>query len=248
MFTNNIEKLIKYLKVKSDSGDRILLITTSNRWIGSGEIAKSTKLARLLGDRVPNSEVIDISKLKIYPCEGNVSREGGNRCGLKESLIKDSKKNPHKFIRCWASLNNPDDEMYIVANKIWESDIIIFFGSVRWGKMNTLYSNLLERLTWMEARHSSLGESNILKDKEAGIVVLGHNFNVGEVVKLEKKNLEFFGFKTPKEISFGRQWTGDSGDESLTGYKRDYKDFLGELGIFDKIDSTIKKFIEWVKK
>jgi multimeric flavodoxin WrbA len=60
--------------------------------------------------------------------------------------------------------------MYKVANLILESDIIIFFGSIRWGKMNAIYAELIERLTWLENRHATLGESNLLKDKEVGVM------------------------------------------------------------------------------
>lgn len=186
MFGNDVKKFYNYLKKKDELGHRIIFLTTSNRWEGSGEKPKSTMFAQDIAGKLANCEVLDVSKLKIFPCEGNVSRNEENRCGLKESLLKDKKKNPHGIIRCWASLNNPTDEMYVVANKIYESDIIVFFGSVRWGKMNAIYSHLMERLTWLEARHSSLGESNLIKDKETGIVAFGHNWNGQNVVQLEK--------------------------------------------------------------
>jgi multimeric flavodoxin WrbA len=248
MFQTNVKKFHNYLKKKDSEGLRILFLTTSNRWEGSKEKPKSTMFAQDLSSKLANCEVLDISKLKIFPCEGNVSRNEENRCGLKESLLKDKKKNPHGIIRCWASLNNPTDEMYIVANKIYESDIIVFFGSIRWGKMNAIYSHLMERLTWLEARHSSLGESNLLKDKETGIVAFGHNWNGQNVVQLEKDVLKFFGFKTPKELSFNRQWTNDALDETLSGYKKDYKDFLKEMDIMEKLKESLTDFTNWIKK
>jgi multimeric flavodoxin WrbA len=82
-------------------------------------------------------------------------------------------------------LNKKSDEMYKVANLILESDII-FFGSIRWGKMNAIYAELIERLTWLENRHATLGESNLLKDKEVGVII-GHNWNGAEAIKIEKK-------------------------------------------------------------
>lgn len=244
---NQLRKFFNYLKQKDSAGSRIVFFTTSNRWVGDKELPKSSQLATELRDKLKNCEVIDVSKLKIFPCEGNVSRNGGNNCGIKESMLKDKKKNPHDIVRCWASVNNPTDEMYIVANKIYEADIVVFFGSVRWGKMNAIYTQLIERLTWLENRHATLGESNLLKDKEAGIVAMGHNWNGQNSVELEKDVLRFFGFKTPKELSFNRQWTQDSKDESLKGYKQDYKDFVKEKTILESLKESFKNFKDFFK-
>jgi len=136
--------------------------------------------------------------------------------------------------------------MYVVANKIYESDIIVFFGSIRWGKMNAVYTQLIERLTWLENRHASLGESNILKDKEVGIVAMGHNWNGQDAVELEKQVLKYFGFQTPKELSFNRQWTTDPKDESLKGYKQDYKDYLKEKTLLDSLKESYRDFSDWI--
>jgi len=242
-----IKKFFNYLKEKDNKGSRIVFFTTSNRWVGDKELPKSSQLASELRDKLKNCEVIDVSKLKIFPCEGNVSKNGGNNCGIKESLLKDKKKNPHDIVRCWASYNNPTDEMYIVANKIYEADVIVFFGSIRWGKMNAVYTQLIERLTWLENRHTTLGESNILKDKEAGIVAMGHNWNGQNSVELEQDVLRFFGFKTPKELSFNRQWTNDAKDESLKGYKQDYKDFLKEKTVLESLKEGFKTFSDFFK-
>jgi multimeric flavodoxin WrbA len=141
----DIKKFFNYLKKRDLEGSKIIFFTTSNRWEEHKETPKSSQLALDLRDKLTNCEVIDVSKLKIFTCEGNVSSDKGNGCGLKSALLKDDKKNPHKFIRCWASINNPTDEMYVVANKIYEADIVVFFGSIRWGKMNATYTHLIER-------------------------------------------------------------------------------------------------------
>jgi multimeric flavodoxin WrbA len=136
----------------------------------------------------------------------------------------------------------------LVANKIYESDIIVFFGSVRWGKMNSIYSNLIERLTWIENMHSTLREKNPVKDKEAGVVVMGHNWKGIEVVENEVSVLKYFGFKTPKQLSFNRQWTNDPTDETNSGYKKDLKDFLEEKTIFESIKESFRDFNSWFEK
>ena len=245
---DNLKKLYNYLK--KNQKKKILFLTTSNRWEGDKELPKSSIIAdelikKLGSDRI---ELINVAKLKIFPCEGNVSTKRGNTCGLKDAKLDDDKKNPTGHIRCWASLNNKSDEMYKVANAIFDADIVIFFGSIRWGKMNAIYSQLIERLTWLENRHTTLGEYNLLKDKETVIIAIGQNWNGEEAVKLEKQVLSFFGFKTPDVLSFNWQWTKDKFDESKKGYLEDFGDFLREFDFVESLKESILKFTQWIKK
>jgi len=239
---NQLKSLYTYLKNK-----KIVFLTTSNRWEGEKELPKSSIIADELATRLDNCQVINVSKLKIFSCEGNVSNKKGNGCGVKAANLVDGKKNPTGNIRCWASVNNKSDEMYKVANAIFESDIIIFFGSIRWGKMNAVYTQLIERLTWLENRHTSLGESNLLKDKEAGIIAIGHNWNGKEAVNLEKQVLKFFGFKTPDILTFNWQWTNDKYNELLSGYKRDFPDFLKEFKFSEALYEAVMRFKGWIR-
>ena len=240
---DKLSKLYRYLK-KND-GKKILFLTTSNRWEGEKEQPKSSIVAQELAKQLKSVEMINVSKLRIFPCEGNVSTHGGNTCGVKEAMLKSN--NPDKFIRCWASINNPTDEMHRVANAIYSADIVIFFGSIRWGKMNAIYTQLIERLTWLENRHATLGESNLLKDKEAGIVAIGHNWNGKEAVKLETEVLSFFGFKTPDALSFNWQYLADADDESQSGYKKEYKSFMKEFDFVEALKEAIVKFKDFFR-
>jgi multimeric flavodoxin WrbA len=245
---DSLKKLYNYLKKQKNK--KILFLTTSNRWDGDIELPKSSIIAdelikKLGSDRI---QLINVAKLKIFPCEGNVSTKRGNTCGLKEAKLDDKEKNPTGNIRCWAALNNKSDEMYKVANAIFDADIVIFFGSIRWGKMNAVYGELVERLTWLDNRHSTLGESNLLKDKEVGVIATGHNWNGEEAVKLEKQVLSFFGFKTPDVLSFNWQWTKDKFDESKKGYLEDFGDFLKEFDFVESLKESILKFTQWIKK
>ena len=218
---------------------------TSNRWSGhSDDTPKSSSLAYLLQERLgPNKvTIIDVSKLKIYECEGNVSSKTGNHCGTKDSLLKTGKDKTGEH-RCWASFNNKDDELYKVVNDLLDSDAVVFFGSIRWGKMNAVYSKLVERLTWLENRHATLNESNILKDIDCGVISVGHNWNGEEAIKHEKKVLEFFGFKTPKELFWSYQWTENEKDETKSGYNKDIKDFDKEF--FDIVKESIIRFRDY---
>ena len=242
---DNLKKLYNYLKKQKDK--KIVFLTTSNRWEGEKELPKSSIVADELCKRLDNCQVMDVSKLKIFACEGNVSNKKGNGCGVKDAMLKDKVKNPTGDIRCWCSLNNKSDEMYKVANAIFDADIVIFFGSIRWGKMNAIYTQLIERLTWLENRHTTLNESNLLEGKEAGIIAIGHNWNGEEAVKLEKEVLEFFGFKTPDVLSFNWQYLKDPNDESKKSYKSAYPDFLKEFNFVESLKESIMKFRNWIK-
>ena len=239
-----LKSLYKYLN--KNKSKKILFLTTSNRWSGDKELPKSSIIADELVKKLGTGEIINVSKLKIFPCEGNVSTKRGNTCGLKESVLKDNDKNPTGHIRCWASVNNKSDELWKVANSILESDIIIFFGSIRWGKMNSIYTQLIERLTWLENRHATLGESNLLSKKEAGIIATGHNWNGKEAVKLEKEVLSFFGFKTPDVLTFNWQWTDNKNDESKKGYLESFGDFLKEFDFIETLKESVRKFKDWI--
>lgn len=244
MSLSNYKKTLVYLKTKK----KILFLTTSNRW--NDEMPKSTSIAHKLKEDLGNDKctIIDVSKLVIYPCEGNVSQmgKGGNHCGTKAAVLKDKDKNPTGHHRCWASLNHNDDELWKVSKELLESDAVVFFGSIRWGKVNAIYGKLIERLTWLENRHSTLGESNILKNIEAGVITVGHNWNGKEAVEHERKVLEYFGFKLPDELSWSWQWTKDNLDETAEGYKKDVEDFEKEFSfiklIKEKLNSLVVRF------
>lgn len=234
---DNILRTIAHLQ-----GKRVLLIATSTRWEGDKELPKSTRLAHMIADHVEGAKIIDASKLHIYQCEGNVSKSGGNNCGEAASSLKDSEKNPSGCHRCWASFNHADDELWKISRDLFESDVVIFLTSVRWGSANAIYQKLIERLNWLENRHTTLGEENIIQNIEAGIIAVGHNWNGNNVVQLQKQVLNFYGFAVPESLSWNWQWTSDSNDESQEGYLQDPKDFDSRFGKYEKITESFKKW------
>ena len=171
--------------------------------------------------------IIDVTKLNIYPCEGNVSTKNGNTCGQKKALLRDKTKNPSGCHRCWASINNPDDELWQISKELMESDAVIFFGSVRWGQMNSFYQKLIERLTWLENRHSTLGEDNVISDIDAGLVITGHNWNEEEVLKTQQQVLNYFGFNVMKDLCWFWRYTENAEDESPESYSKAAAAFAG---------------------
>lgn len=234
-----VSDTISYLSLQTNK--RVLFLTTSTRYpfnteYNAGgvplELPKSTELALFIKESISNkSEWIDIPQLKIYPCEGNVSHIKGNSCGVMGAKLNDSKKNPTGHHRCWASVNDKKDELWRVSKEIFNSDIILFFGSIRWGQTNAEYQKLIERLTWLENRHSTLGEENILEGKQAGFICIGQNWNGANVTKIQKDVLSFYGFDTPDNLFWNWQYTTDSNDESQESYKSSHNQFHLDLGL-----------------
>ncbi len=227
-YKKRLDETIKYLIKKK----KVLLLTTSNRWDGDKEIPKSSQLAFYLKKKLGKKAILmDVTKLKIYTCEGNVSTENGNNCGVKGAILKDKKKNPSGCHRCWASINHKDDELWKISKEILSSDAVVFFGSIRWGSMNAIYQKLLERLTWLENRKSTLKEDNILKDIDVGLIVTGQNWNGANVVRLQKNILGYYGFNIPNVLFWNWQYTNNFRDETQKSYKNSIKKFKKDFGL-----------------
>ena len=227
-------RLLRYLESKND----ILLLTTSNRYgKHTWDIPKTTQLAQRIKDQLKQARkrvvLLDIPTLKIHTCEGNISGRRGNNCGAPEAKLRDRGKNPTGQHRCWASINNSDDQLYKVSRALFRSRAVVFFVSVRWGQTNSVYQRLFERLSWIENRVTSLGEAPIpqLKKLEAGIVLFGHNWNDAQVLKVQKQNFKWLGWKTPAALSFNWQFTKDAEVESLESYRAATAEFEALLQI-----------------
>lgn len=221
-FQKQLERAIKHLETKN----KVLLLATSNRGAYTAkefnDKAKSTRIAEVIQEKLGAHKctLIDVSKLKIYNCEGNVSSNQGNHCGTRDCKVDDPKKNPSGHLRCWASFNNPDDELWKITTPLFESQAVIFLGSIRWGQANAIYQKLIERLDWIENRHTTLGERNVIKDIESGFIFLGQNWNGSDVVKIQKKVHQFYGFKPVDNLYFNWQYTDNAEDESKDSYRK----------------------------
>lgn len=226
-----IKKSIDILKKK----EKVLLLSCSNRynWDDKNiDIPKSKMIAMYIQDELGDKAVlIDVPELNILPCEGNVSRKDGNSCGILKAMLKDKNKNPSGNHRCWASYNNPKDELWKISKELFESDAVIFFSSIRWGQTNMYYQKLIERLTWIENRHSTLGESNLVKDIESGFICTGQNWNGVNVSETQLKVHEYYGFKINNDLYWNWQYTKDSDDETQKSYKDSHKKFIKDTKI-----------------
>jgi multimeric flavodoxin WrbA len=232
---------VEYLRPKN----KVVLISTSTRSESSKDTPKSKRIAQFIQQRLGEDKcvLLDAASLKIHTCEGNVSDRDGNHCGLKDSALKDKKKNPTGYHRCWVSFSNKDDELWKITKELFEADAVIFLGSVRWGQTNSNYQRLMERLNWIENRWASLGEDNIISDIEAGVILIGHNWNGHNVLRTQKQVLKFYGFKVPNELSWNWQFTKNELDESLEGYIEDPKVFEKVFNIILEIKESFKKWL-----
>jgi multimeric flavodoxin WrbA len=226
-----IQKTLDILNKKN----KVLLLSCSNRynWDENNiDIPKSTIIAMHLKEQLGDKAVlIDVPELNIVPCEGNVSRKDGNTCGVLKAMLKDKNKNPTGNHRCWASFNNPDDELWKISKELFQSDTVVFFSSIRWGQTNMYYQNLIERLTWIENRFATYGESNLVENIETGFICVGQNWN-GEVVnETQKKVHEFYGFKPNNDLYWNWQYTTDVYDETQESYKKAYPKFIKDTKI-----------------
>lgn len=226
LLKNTIDQLRSYKKV--------LLLTCSNRGIevSKTQLPKSSILARVINSNLNNSSIIDVTKLKIYPCEGNVSRIDGNVCGVKDALLNDPLKNPTGLHRCWASVHNPDDELWKISKELFESDCVVFFASVRWGAANMFYQKLIERLNWINNRFIPYGEENIIKKITSGFIIIGQLAYGEDIVKLQYSNHEYYGFKVNKELYWN--WNAEDimiDDETLQGYIDSYPTFFKDFNL-----------------
>ena len=214
-------RFIRYLEKRND----ILLLTTSTRYRKhTFDVPKSTQLALRVRDHLRRRKkrvvLLDVSRLKIHTCEGNISATKGNTCGMLEARLPSRSKNPTGHHRCWASINNADDQLYMITRELFQSRLVVFFVSVRWGQTNSVYQRLFERLSWIENRFTTLGETPIpqLRKLEVGMVLFGQNWNGAQVLKTQRQNFKWFGWKTPAPLSFFWQYTRDAEEESPESY------------------------------
>jgi len=234
--TGNLSKLNKTIE-GLDKLDKVLLLSCSNRfnWDSNDvDIPKSTILAMVIQEALGDKAIlIDVPELNIAPCEGNVSRKDGNSCGLKKAMLKDKKKNPTGFHRCWASLNHKDDELWKISKELFDANAVIFFSSIRWGQANMFYQKLIERLTWLENRHETLGESNVIKDIQSGFICSGQNWKGLDVVDTQKRVHSFYGFKPNDKFYWNWQFTSRITDETQKSYKEAFPTFVKKFGLDD---------------
>ena len=236
MKESNYKDLVKIIDRLSEF-DRVLLLTCSNRYgpILRTQDPKSTIIAKVIASKLDNVTIMNVPDLNIYPCEGNVSREDGNRCGVRQAMLKDPEKNPTGYHRCWASIHNPDDELWRVSKELFESDCVMFFASTRWGQANMYYQKLIERLNWINNRFVPLGEDNVVRDITSGFFIVGQHYGGKQISENQMDMHKYFGFKADPDLY--RFWEAENiyfDEETLKGYLESYPKFYKEFRITKK--------------
>jgi hypothetical protein len=101
---------------------------------------------------------------------------------------------------------------------------------------------LIERLDWIESSYTTYNGPNTIKNKKAGMILLGQNWRVQESLEVQQQVLEFFGFQTPEELFMGWQFTRDVMDEEQKSYQEAPNTFEQSWGVeIPNQEETIEK-------
>jgi len=104
---------------------------------------------------------------------------------------------------------------------------------VRWGQASVFYQQLIERLTWLENRHATLGESNLLENVQSGFICTGQNWNGIDVVDTQRRVHTFYGFKPNDKFYWNWQFTSKITDETQQSYKEAFPEFVKKFKVKD---------------
>jgi hypothetical protein len=93
------------------------------------------------------------------------------------------------------------------------------------------YQKLIERLTWIENRHYTLGESNIVEGIQSGFICTGQNWKGMDVVDTQKRVHTFYGFKPNDKFYWNWQFTNKITDETEESYKEAFPAFVKKFDL-----------------
>lgn len=141
------------------------------------------------------TEFIRLKDLKIYECEGNYS------------------ENPaYCTYPCQSSMKYEDDEMQKVYDAVLACDILILATPIRWNNHSSLIQKFVERMNAIENQYSWFG-NRLIRNKVAGLIVIGHVDGVQHVAGNLLNFLSWVGFHIP-EVAIA-SWVGEN-DEDTT--------------------------------
>jgi multimeric flavodoxin WrbA len=139
--------------------------------------------------------LIRLNDLILHECEGNYS-ENPSYCTYP----------------CQSSMKYDDDQMQEVYDAVLACDILILATPIRWNNHTALVQKFVERMNAIENQHSWFG-NRMIKDKVAGLIVIGHVDGVQHVAGNLLNFFSWLGFHTP-EIAIA-SWVGEN-DEDTT--------------------------------
>lgn len=141
------------------------------------------------------TNLIRLQDLKIYDCEGNYSQ------------------NPaFCTYPCQSSMKYKDDQMQIVYDAVLDTDVLILATPIRWNNHSALIQKFVERMNCIENSDVWFGKK-LIKDKVAGLIVIGHVDGVQHVAGNLMNFLNWVGFHMPQDMI--ASWVGPN-DEDTT--------------------------------
>lgn len=182
---------------KKCEGIKVLGISGSSRQ--KAGISKSEKILLQALDMTKKygavTNFIRLQDLKIYYCEGNYSQD--------PSLCT---------YPCQDSMKYEDDQMQIVHDAVLGTDIMILATPIRWNNHSALIQKFVERMNCIENSDVWFG-NKLIKDKVAGLIVIGHVDGVQHVAGNLMNFLNWVGFHMLQDMI--TSWVGPN-DEDTT--------------------------------
>lgn len=209
---------------------KVLGISTSPRIKAAGESNSKMILKRVLDQlqkKGAKTKLIDLNELRIFHCGGHYSL-GPREC----------------YYPCRRMEEEPSDQMLQVYEAIFKSDIVIFATPIRWGNYCALMQCLIERMNCIENMDSVFGVK-ILKNKVAGIVVIGHEDGYQRSTGTLMSTLSFMGFHLPANAIC--YFVGSSDELTNQDLKRMKKNEALENSIKDLVESTYELALRFKK-
>jgi multimeric flavodoxin WrbA len=207
---------------KKCEGIKVLGISGSSRQ--EAGMSKSEKILLQALDMAKKfgavTNFIRLQDLKIYYCEGNYSQD--------PSLCT---------YPCQDSMKYEDDQMQIVYDAVLDTDIMILATPIRWNNHSALIQKFVERMNCIENSDIWFG-NKLIKDKVAGLIVIGHVDGVQHVAGNLMNFLNRVGFHMPQDMI--ASWVG-SNDEDTT---KDWDDIQNNKYTQEDLENMVHSLLK----
>jgi multimeric flavodoxin WrbA len=202
---------------------KLLGISTSNR----GRESNSYYLMKLAFDAIEENiekEIIIASELNLLPCDHHYS------VNAKMCLHP-----------CLITQMDPADEMKKIYDGILKSDVVIFSTPIYWGNHSQLMQLIIERLNSLE-NENSVHKHVIIKNKVAGVMILGHEDGYQHVAGGIMNFLTALGMILPPHAYAA--WVGESNENTQSDRNRIETDKLIQEKFIDVVKNAVDFYSE----
>jgi len=202
---------------------KLLGICTSARGRDSSTHYLMKRAFDALNDPVAEKEIIVASELNLRPCQHHYS-VSAKMC-----------VNP-----CLITQVDDKDEMKRIYDGILGADIVIFSTPIYWGNHSQLMQLIIERLNSLENAYST-HKQVIIKNKVAGIMVIGHEDGYQHVVGGLMNFLTCLGVIFPPHAYAA--WVGDSTTDTFIDQEKIIKD----ESIKEEFNNLVIRCVDYAK-